>query len=38
MNDSASNAYENLLKRYNDLMNLTLNKDYIIKNIAQRLE
>ncbi len=38
MNDITSDAYENLLKRYDDLMNLTLNKDLLITKIVQRLE
>jgi len=38
MSDRASNPYENLLKRCDDLMNQALNKDQFIKHIAQRLE
>ncbi len=38
MSDIGSDSYEDLLKRYDDLMNQTLNKDLLIKNIAQRLE
>jgi hypothetical protein len=38
MSDMASNPYENLLKRCDDLMNQALNKDQFIKHIAQRLE
>ncbi len=38
MSDIGSDSYDDLLKRYDDLMNQTLNKDLLIKNIAQRLE
>ena len=38
MSDSNSDNYEELLKRYDHLMNEVINKDLLIKNIAQRLE
>jgi hypothetical protein len=38
MSDSIADHYENLLKRYDKLMNQSLNKDLFLKNIAQRLE
>jgi hypothetical protein len=38
MSDNNSEHYEDLLKRYNHLMNKVINKDILIKNIAQRLE
>jgi hypothetical protein len=38
MSDSNSANYEELLKRCDHLMNKVINKDLIIKNIAQRLE
>ena len=38
MSDSNSEHYEELLKKYNHLMNKVINKDILIINIAQRLE
>jgi hypothetical protein len=38
MSNSVSDPYENLLKRCDELMNKSLNKDLFLKNIAQRLE
>jgi len=38
MSNSVSDPYKNLLKRYDELMNQSLNKDLFLKNIAQRLE
>jgi len=37
MSDSNSDNYEELLKRCDHLMNKVINKDLLIKNIAQRL-
>jgi hypothetical protein len=38
MSNSVSDPYKNLLKRYDELMNQSLNKDLFLKNIAQRLD
>jgi hypothetical protein len=38
MSDSNSNNYDELLKRCDHLMNKVINKDLLIKNVAQRLE
>jgi hypothetical protein len=38
MSDSNSSNYEELLKRCDHLMNKVINKELLIKNIAQRLE
>lgn len=38
MSDGTSDAYKNLLKRYDNIMNLTLNNDLLVTKIVQRLE
>jgi hypothetical protein len=38
MSNSDSDPYKNLLKRCDELMNQSLNKDLFLKHIAQRLE
>jgi hypothetical protein len=38
MSNSVSDPYKNLLKRCDELMNQSLNKDLFLKNIAQRLD
>ncbi len=38
MSDSNSNNYEELLNKCDYLINKVINKDLLIKNVAQRLE